>query len=582
MEVTALAGLLRPLIDHSQPEWKKNQAALARRFGDETSRAFAEEHVYASNWSSEIHGIQIATSGDESASVDLALRSIPRRVGIAGEDLNELDVLCARGHVAVLGDPGAGKTTTLRRLVDHVAHLPGAQGEDDFKCVIVVVCREVKWKDEGLYDVLGRKTGIAGRLAGELDNLRSRIRAALDLGALLVIDGLDEVPRRYRADLERDLTDLGRYLGRSKVVVSCRSGDYVVPLAGFDEAEIQPLNDDQIRRVVDLILGPDDARTFYDAIHSPGSTAWQLADRPLFLIQMLQIFQRRGAIPDRPTYLYQSLTRLIVQDWDEQRRVRRTSKYDEFGVDDKQRFLADLAYELITRDLLRFDEADLADAYAQLADRYGLPRSEARKVARELEAHTGLLVQSGESFEFSHLSLQEFLAAESMVRGTEDAHTQWWSAYPEVAAVATALAQDANSWLAQLARQIPPGLTSTNPISSFLRRLGQERPRFVRSAALGGDLIGILYRARIQDPESVRGLGTMRPIRGSIADALSSFDSISRKATETRLARYDGRSQAAREVAVVATPVLAALLSADEFDRIVREAQGGDAQVATT
>jgi hypothetical protein len=72
--------------------------------------------------------------------------------------------------------------------------------------------------------------------------------------------------------------------------VPCRSGDYVVPLEGFDEAEIEPLTPAQINRVVEQILGNTEATAFHDAIRN-SDAARPLANRPLFLIQMLQIFQ---------------------------------------------------------------------------------------------------------------------------------------------------------------------------------------------------------------------------------------------------------------------------------------------------
>jgi len=42
---------------------------------------------------------------------------------------------------------------------------------------------------------------------------------------------------------------------------------------------------------------------------------------------------------------------------------------------------------------------------------------EAQQVVNELETHTGLFIQSGyEQFEFAHKSLQEYLAAEYLVK----------------------------------------------------------------------------------------------------------------------------------------------------------------------
>lgn len=571
MDGGTLISILPALIDRAQPEWKKAQQALGRRFKDEVARAIADHHGYVVSWCQEAHVTFLAAVAPDASTVDLAFRAVPRRLGVMGRELDELDVLLGPAHVAVLGDVGAGKTTTLRRLAQHVA-LEGPSGaEEDWNYVVVIVCREERWDEVELYDVLGRIVGVTGKLRDELDNPDSRIRHVLDIGALVIIDGLDEVPPRHRSNLERDVTQLGRHLQRGKIIVSCRSADYVAALPGFDTAEIQPLSREQIRRLVDQLLGSDDAAAFHQAL--AGLRAAELANRPLFLTYMAAIYRRRGTIPDRPIDLYEAITRLVIQEWDEQRGVRRSSKWAEFGIDDKRRFLADLAYELTRREIFRFDEQVLADLYGQLADRYQLPKGEARLVAKELESHTGLLTEIGGEYEFSHLSLQEYLAADAMVRGPASARSEWWSTYPAVAAMAVAMSSDANTWLRDLLTQMPINLDDPRPLAAFLDRLGQERPRFVRSEQLGRDLLALVQRARIADAESVSRLRENKPVRDSVADALSTFNSIKVGGNDTRAARYEGRSRTPQEVISIPTPVIEALVGAERLRQTALEVE---------
>lgn len=567
---TAIAGL-RLLIDQAQSDWKKDQQGLRTRFAQETTKAIADHHVFVSRWCQEAHAVGLGGIDVDAPTVELSFRAIPRRVGIAGRDLDELDVLVTRSHVAVLGDPGAGKTTTLRRLAKAVALEPEESLGDEWRFVIVVVCRDEDWKYNTLYDVLGNRLGVTGKLAAELDNRSGRIRDVLNIGALIVIDGLDEVPSEYRADLERSIEQLGRHLTKSKLVVSCRSADYVVPLAGFETAEIKPLTATQIDEIVGHLLSPEESESFFTAVHAPGHPAGQLANRPLFLLQMLAIYRRRGTIPDRPVELCEAIIRLILHEWDEIRRVRRVSKYGQFGVEEKRRFLADLAYVLLRERLIRFDEADLERVYKQLAERYGLPGAEARLVARELESHTGLLVQSGELYEFSHLSLQEYLAADAMVRGAGSATESWWSLYPAVTAVATALSSNANAWLHDLLIKLPREAVDPRHVQAFLRRLSDERPRFVRDASLGHDLLEVFFRVRISDPEAVAGLNSMKPVRASVADAVGEFDSVSIRGDVTRLSDHAGDSPIASKAIAVSTPVLRALVGPELFRQIELE-----------
>ena len=64
-----------------------------------------------------------------------------------------------------------------------------------------------------------------------------------------------------------------------------------------------------------------------------------------------------------------------------------------------------------------FSTDNLRACYQEIHGNFGLPGSHATKVVDEIETHTGLFFQSAQDrFEFSHKSLQEFLAAEFIVR----------------------------------------------------------------------------------------------------------------------------------------------------------------------
>jgi hypothetical protein len=563
-----LIPLIGPLIDRAQPDWKQKRQGLRRRFSEEVPRAIGDHHVYVSRWCLEAHPISLGTVAADAPTIELTFQTIPRRVGVDGEELDELDLLVKPSHLAVLGDLGAGKTTTLRRLARYVALEEQARPDDDWKFVVLIVCRDERWDTSGLYDVLGKTVGITGNLFVELDNPEAVIRDVLDTGALVVIDGLDEVPARHRAGLESAITQLGRYLRHAKIVVSCRSADYVAPLSGFEIAEIRPLSREQITTATEQLLGPDEAVAFNAALE--GHPARDLVNRPLFLTFMAAIFRRRGTIPDRPIDLYEAITRLVIQEWDEQRRVRRVSKWAGFGVDDKRRFLADLAYELTRRELFRFDTNDLVEVYAELADRYQLPTAQARQVVHELESHTGLLSSVGDLYEFSHLSLQEFLAADAMVRAPASARGSWWSTYPAVAAVTVAMSSNPNSWFSELVTRVPTDMADVGPVRSFLNRLGQERPRFVRSEQLGHELLRLLWRGRVSDIDSVALLHEIKAVRDSVADALTSFTTITVRADSTRVARYGSKSSTPVDVLSVSTPVLKALLGEERFRQVAQ------------
>lgn len=533
MDVTALIGLAYKTFELSQTGWAREKRALRNRLLTAVSEGIAAHHTFVSAWSSEAHAFHPAVD-TTAPTVELRMTSIPRRLGGEGGVKDELDVLVAPHHTAILGQPGAGKTTTLRRLASHVASAPEQAAGDDNRFVIVVVCRDERFDERNLYATLASKIGITDRLAKDLDDVDTRLHQILNSGVLVLIDGLDEIPTKLRPDVEAEIRRLGRHLADGRIVLSCRSGDFM-SIEGFDPFEILPLDRAQIRDVVEAVLA-DEADAFYDVLGQPEHPAAELANRPLFLLQMTQIFRSQGTIPERPTDLHDSLVRLVIQEWDGERRVRRQSKYASFSAPEKRRFLADLAYALIERHRLRFDGRVLAEVYRDLAPMYSLPASEARQVAKELEGHTGLIVEAGTQYEFSHLSLQEFLAADAMVRAGEGPKDSWWEYQPEVAAVAVALSSQPNSYFIELVDRLLEGgdLRVAHP---FLDRIAQERPRFVASAELGERVLRLLS-GRLSDTALASRLSTIKPLRMSAYEASLGYETRSR-GNDTRFSLHE-------------------------------------------
>jgi hypothetical protein len=183
-----------------------------------------------------------------------------------------------------------------------------------------------------------------------------------------------------------------------------------------------------------------------------------------------------------------------------------------------------------------------------------------------------LLVEVEEAvYEFSHAALQEYLAADAMVRAPAAARRDWWSTFPAVAAITVAMSSDPNRWLNSLIALMPPNLDDLGPGRAFLDRLGQERPRFTRSADLGGDVLRLVSRSHISEAESVLRLGAMKSVRDSVADALCEYGAIDVGPTNTRVARYEAKARDPVAALSIATPVIVALVGEERLSQISRE-----------
>jgi hypothetical protein len=116
------------------------------------------------------------------------------------------------------------------------------------------------------------------------------------------------------------------------------------------------------------------------------------------------------------------------------------------------------------------------------------------EVVRELESHTGILVQSSfETFEFSHLSLQEYLAAHYIVREPSLRNIRvYLEKYAPPVAIAVALSSNPSVWLATILLRFYERPYFDRLLTPMLHRVMLERPYFSVDVTLGVAFLKVL------------------------------------------------------------------------------------------
>ena len=338
---------------------------------------------------------------------------------------------------------------------------------------------------------------------------------------LLLIDGLDELPFEMQEGVYAELQALSYRLTSSKMIVTSRSGDFTRHLDGFDVLELVPLSPTQQETIARKWLKNADEFLYALQMLPYADTA----NRPLLLAQLMVLFERDGTLPEQPSRVYRRLVTLLLDEWNTKQGVKRTSKYSGFDAERKRDFLSALAYELTYVIRRReFSAAELTRAYQAIRQMFNLPKSEAADVVRELETHTGLLqtTEGDENFEFSHLSLQEYLCAEYLVRTSVPRVSRpYIREYVAPVAVAVALAGDPSEWLAAvLLERDNRILWNSEKLESFFQRLVTEQPGLKINPLLGVALGATWGRC---DTEDCIGEFAKNPVvLASIREAITS------------------------------------------------------------
>ncbi|MFN9456756.1 MAG: NACHT domain-containing protein, partial [Acidobacteriota bacterium] len=159
------------------------------------------------------------------------LRHRSRSRGEAVETREYEDILTAFGSVrraALLGAPGGGKSTTLRRLALELAERARRDGSAPWPVLVE----------------LGRWVGDEG-LAAFLAAERPECGVGVERMVLL-LDGLNEVPTGKRGAKAREVRAMAARA--AALIVSCRAEDYTGELElGLDTLTLEPLTPQRVR-----------------------------------------------------------------------------------------------------------------------------------------------------------------------------------------------------------------------------------------------------------------------------------------------------------------------------------------------
>lgn len=384
------------------------------------------------------------------------------------------ELLSHTKHTVITGAPGCGKTTLLhylawqtlkqwRAAADRFSNEPGGDqiSADHQAHARFPVFLEFKRLDEhtcqGARNTRGQldfarllfNQAIAQLIPGaeehEYEALFLHFRAWLSAGKVAIfLDGLDEVNgRQFFTALRESVNTFLTAYGTNTVIISTRPFA-LSRFADAKEMEILPLNQRQIEQFIAHYYGDLPARQQFQRELQRRRELRELARVPALLGFILQLWRKRGSVPDDKLDLYEQVTRELAAQLDREKEgIALERKWLVADPDGslKLDLLRQIAFHQLFRGLiyppyeignntndvtrlvftseqLRAEAAAFAHA---IKEREGITINP-RHLAEDVKV-TAMLRQVGtDHYAFAHLTLQEYLAAWQLAK-RQDADT---------------------------------------------------------------------------------------------------------------------------------------------------------------
>ena len=337
-------------------------------------------------------------------------------------------------NILILGDPGSGKTTHLKRVLLYCLRKgPLGIGLPDDMLPVFLPLRNLQDLEKGL-DAF---------IEGELDSPHLQTppgfgQSMLRRGKLLyLLDGLDEVADLgQREQVARWIVAAQQADPTCRFVVTCRFAGYSPTVrlsADFLEMHLRPLTEEQVAafvhnwyRVVEkgLAIDPDQAEgiarekaeKLVERLKEPDfrtRRVFELTRNPLLLANICLVHRHRGELPQKRARLYEECIDVLLEHW-------RKSKGLRIGVSAQEgrRVLQPVALWLHGEEgRIRAAAEDLAPHIEPALKAVGWQGGGAADFLHTFRDDSGLLTGwDQEHYGFMHLGFQEYLAAREIRR----------------------------------------------------------------------------------------------------------------------------------------------------------------------
>lgn len=394
---------------------------------------------------------QVAQDEEKPHGSATAPRRRRRRTVKSREDARQsLGVVLRRNsRIAILGPPGGGKSTLIKRLVTAYAQ-PQRRGEVSDSLPnrqwlpLFIRCRQlqelVRLPFAEIIEGLARRAELGGLCTAFCQLISQSLQEG---SVLLLVDGLDEISEDGdRASFVNQLRIfLARYPSVALVLTSREAGFRIIAgavagickafkLAEFNDADIERLTVAWHKEVVGTKAEIISEAKKLAAIITETDRVRGLAANPLLLTTLLLVKRWVGQLPTRRTVLYGKAIEVLLMTWN-------VEGHEPLDLDEVLPQLEFVAFTMMNDGMQRISSRRLKElllaSRAQMPEILGFATISVGEFVDRVELRSSILTLAGHGiedgtlypmYEFKHLTFQEYFAARAIVDGYYPGHQE--------------------------------------------------------------------------------------------------------------------------------------------------------------
>ena len=363
-----------------------------------------------------------------------------------GDEFDIYAAMARHTRLMVVGPPGSGKSVLLKHIAFTYSEgrldlpgqtlpgrgLPGQNllGQNPPGQPIPLRLELNRLRDPELDEARFVAKLVEGLSDNGFPNARHFVRQGLETGQLLLLlDGLDEVPSEIRDNVVTTINQVLRKYDRCRTIITCRTAVYEHE---FDVAlnrnllEVVEFTDPQMRHFLQAWAARMPADKSVEQLMQTLQDRPKiktLARNPLLLTIITYLYSETTfVLPHSRAEFYEKATDMLLELRDQERNIP-----NRYSAKAKRQILRRLA--LTVQDTLDPTHPDrrslphtaVRQQVQQLLPDLDLAGEKTEPILEEIIRRSGLLLEidSGERYQFAHLTLQEFFAAAALQNQAE-------------------------------------------------------------------------------------------------------------------------------------------------------------------